>query len=155
METEFDLNEYVVEDISEITSHNLTSHNKEVVSSSGAVVVRTDALDDPLESDFNSSRENMHSLIESAKDALEEAITLAKSSDQPRAWEVVATLIKTITDANQVLINNHGLKADAKKKNKANGEEPVQGPSQVTNNNVFVGSTEELFDMLNGTKTVK
>lgn len=149
METDFDPNEYVVEDISDISSHNLVEHNKNT-----NVVVHQSDSDDPLEQDFNSSRENMHSLIETGNDALQEAIALAKSSDQPRAWEVVATLMKTIIDANQVMINNHSLKADAKKKNKANGEEPATSPQSVTNNNVFVGSTEELFDMLTGTKKI-
>lgn len=149
METDFDPNEYVVEDISDISSHNLVEHNKKT-----GVVVHQSETDDPLEQDFNTSRENMHSLIETGNEALQEAIALAKSSDQPRAWEVVATLMKTIIDANQVMINNHGLKADAKKKNKANGEETSPSTQSVTNNNVFVGSTEELYDMLRGTKKI-
>ena len=58
----------------------------------------------------------------------------------PRAYEVAGQLIKSVSDATDKLL-------DLQKKLK-DVEEEVKGPTSVTNNALFVGSTADLTKML-------
>ena len=97
-----------------------------------------------LEQDLDNVRSTQYSLIEKGQESLEELIEFAKSSESPRAWEVVATLIKTTSEvANSlatVALENEKRKEVATKKEAA---------SNVTNNTVFFGSTADLQKFLN------
>ena len=64
--------------------------------------------------------------------------------DSPRAYEVVATLIKTLADTNKDLIDL------AKKTKEIERLDGVEAP-QTINNNLFVGSTTELQKLLKKT----
>lgn len=90
--------------------------------------------------DYKYARENFYNVIEKGTDALEQMLDVARASEHPRAYEVVATLMKTLVDANKDLVDL------TDRKNKVN-EEP-QGNALVTNNNLFVGSTSDLQKML-------
>ena len=95
-----------------------------------------------IDTDYRYARENLYDIIENGSHALHELVEIAKSSEHPRAFEVVASLMKTLTDANKDL-----LEVQAKVK-KLKQEENVQtGPNNVTNA-LFVGSTTELQNML-------
>ena len=72
---------------------------------------------------------------------MEDLVDVANQSQHPRAYEVIATLIKTITDTNDKVV-------DLQKKAK-----DILSDSEVkkvTNNNLFVGSTTELTKILGG-----
>lgn len=94
------------------------------------------------ENDYQYARENFYNVIEKGTQALEDMLDLAKASEHPRAYEVVSTIMKTLVDANKDLVS-----MSEKKKSDATKE---QGPDSknVTNNNLFVGSTAELQQML-------
>ena len=95
-----------------------------------------------IDTDYGYARENLYDIIENGSHALHELVEIAKSSEHPRAFEVVASLMKTLTDANKDL-----LEVQAKVK-KLKQEENIQtGPNNVTNA-LFVGSTTELQNML-------
>ena len=71
-------------------------------------------------------------------------LVIAKQSQHPRAFEVVATLLKASADINNDLLAAHKKRHDLK---------PTQAPhtkgvANVTNNNLFVGSTAELQNFL-------
>lgn len=95
---------------------------------------------DHLQDDYEESRETYKELIGKGNEAIDLMMELARDSQHPRAFEVLATLLKTQSDNNDKLI-------DLQKKVKAL-KEPTKGalPSNpnVTNNNVFVGSTSDL-----------
>lgn len=97
---------------------------------------------DKIESDYDISRNNLHSLIEHGKQALEHALEVAKQSEHPRAFEVVGGLIKQLADVNQQLMDVHQQKKKL--------EEPSKGQQgkNVTNNSIFVGSTADLSKMI-------
>jgi len=59
----------------------------------------------------------------------------------PRAYEVAGQLIKNVSDATDKLM-------DLQKKLKDVNEEEKKGPTSVTNNALFVGSTADLQKML-------
>lgn len=103
--------------------------------------------DGQLDADLQHARGNMYDLLESGKDALQYAIELAKQTDSPRGFEVVAGMLKTLSDMNMQLLEAHERKQKAQKSVKV--ETVGEGPSSVVNNNsVFVGSTAELAKMI-------
>jgi dTDP-D-glucose 4,6-dehydratase len=92
--------------------------------------------------DFVKAKSNIAKLIEKGEDAVDGILQLAKESEQPRAYEVASTLIKTMVDANKELLDVHKQKKELDK-------EEYAGPAKaVQNNTVFVGSTKELQKQL-------
>jgi len=94
-------------------------------------------------SDYEYARGNLYQVIESGHDALTNMLEIAKASEHPRAFEVVNQLMKTMADAQKDLL-------ELKKRQKDLVEpEQQQGPTTV-NNALFVGSTAELQQLING-----
>lgn len=93
-----------------------------------------------IESDFDYARGNLIAVIEKGQEALTGILDVAGMSQHPRAYEVAATLIKAMSDANKDLLELQ------KKRKDLTGE----GPSIPTtvNNNLFVGSTAELQQLI-------
>lgn len=60
--------------------------------------------DEQIDKDYEYTRTNLYNIIERGTEALEEVLEVAKQSQQPRAFEVVSTLVKTISDANKDLL---------------------------------------------------
>ena len=96
------------------------------------------------EQDFELARKNLQELAKKGNKALDELIMLAKNSEHPRAYEVVATLIKTLADTNKDLLDTRKKKLDI---DKARGASP-NSDAKTVNNNLFVGSTAELQKFL-------
>lgn len=98
------------------------------------------------ERDFEMARKNLQDLAKKGGNALDELILLAKNSEQPRAFEVVSTLIKALADTNKDLLDIRKKKIDI---DKARGiVKTDEGGKTITNNNLFVGSTAELQKFL-------
>lgn len=102
-----------------------------------------------LESDFDKARGNLANALETTSTILTDAIALAQASDSPRAYEVVATLLKSISDVNKDLLELHQQRENIRAKRQVKGGE-VSAPGQVNQqNNFFVGSPSELNRMMN------
>ena len=100
--------------------------------------------DSKLENDFEYARGNLYGVIENGSAALSELLQVAQQGQHPRAYEVVATLVRTLSDANIALLDH------TKKKQNIENEEGMQkgqGPNTV-NNTLFVGSTGELQKLI-------
>lgn len=93
--------------------------------------------------DFEVARANLHGILMSGQEALNRMVEIADQSQHPRAYEVVATLINSLTQANKDLLDL------SKKKKDIMGQ--VEEKKNVTNN-LFVGSTAELQKMLKDMK---
>jgi hypothetical protein len=91
--------------------------------------------------DYQYARGNMINILEKGNEALDGMLDVAGQSQHPRAYEVVATLIKTLADTNKDLIEL------AKKTKEIERLDGVEAP-QTINNNLFVGSTTELQKLL-------
>ncbi len=89
--------------------------------------------------DFEYARGNLIDIIEKGQEALTGILDVAGMSQHPRSFEVVATLINSLTAANKDLLEL------SKKKQELDGG--VGGPKTI-NNNLFVGSTAELQKLL-------
>ena len=123
-----------IDEILEITSLVPTP---EMAPEPPARIIPKTGKDDDI--DYNYARENYYNLIERNQDAVEEMLEIAKQSEHPRAFEVVGQLIKSGLDANKELMALHKTKKELSIE---------KGPSQVTNQAVFVGSTAELQKLL-------
>ena len=96
--------------------------------------------DSKIDNDFEYARGNLYQVVEQGSHALEELLQVAQASQHPRAFEVVATLVKVLADANMTLM-------DLTKKKQDITNESGKGPNTV-NNTLFVGSTGELQKLI-------
>jgi hypothetical protein len=103
--------------------------------------------DTNIDDDFATARNNLHKIIHQGNDALEEALLVAKTSEHPRAFEVVGGLIKTLVDANKDLLDIQKKLKDLKK-----SDDPKAPQSVNAENAIFVGSAAELQQLVNGRK---
>jgi hypothetical protein len=93
-----------------------------------------------FQKDYELVQNNLKGLLGSGNLALESALRVATESDSPRAFEVVAILLKTMAD-----LNNNVLDVHKKAKDTTTSKVEVK----QTNNSVFVGSTKDLQNLLN------
>jgi hypothetical protein len=100
-----------------------------------------------IDDDFATARRNLHQIIHKGNDALEEALLVAKTSEHPRAFEVVGGLIKTLVDANKDLLDIQKKLKDLKKNDEEKAPQSVQAQ-----NAIFVGNAAELQQLINGRK---
>ena len=90
--------------------------------------------------DYKYARENFYSIIEAGTSAIQDLLDVASQSQHPRAYEVLATTMKTMVDANKDLVELSRKKQEI--------DNPTEKPNSVTNNNLFVGSTADLQNIL-------
>ena len=91
--------------------------------------------------DYEYTRGELYSLIDQGQEAVRGALEVAQESGHPRAYEVAVAAMKHVADMTEKLQDLH-------KKMKDLDAEAKKGPSSVTNNAMFVGSTTELQKML-------
>lgn len=102
------------------------------------------AFDESAKTDFTTARSNILKLIESGIISFERLTEIAAQSQHPRAFEVLSNMMNTLISANKDLLE---LQTKIRELNAADGKGPSAGP-QVINNNLFVGSTNELLKTL-------
>ena len=105
------------------------------------VPVEKKEVNPEMENDFKYARENLYNIIERGTDALNGIVDLAQQSQHPRSFEVVADLVRTLSTANKDLL-------DLQKKMK--DLQPEEAKNQKVTNNLFVGTTKDLTDLLEG-----
>jgi hypothetical protein len=101
-------------------------------------IVKKSKLDD----DFEYARGNLYQVIEQGSHALTDLLEVAQQSQHPRAFEVVSTLVRTLSDANMTLMDITKKKQDIEI-----DRDGGKGPNTV-NNNLFVGSTGDLQKLI-------
>jgi len=103
-------------------------------------------LKDTVEDDAEFARQNLRDLIEKGNDAADHIISVAKQSDHPRAFEVVAGMLKNLADINKDLLEIQKRKQDLQPKINNNTQ------NLTIDKAVFVGSTAELLKQLKENK---
>ena len=109
----------------------------------GGCTTRKDQLKDvseDREKDYEYTRGQLYSLIDKGAEAVNGALEVAQESGHPRAFEVATNAMKQVADMTDKLADLHKKMKDL--------DEEKKGPSKVTNNAMFVGSTSELQKML-------
>ena len=100
-----------------------------------------------VDNDYENARKNFYSLINKGNTAIDGILNLAKESEHPRSYEVAGQLIKVVGDTTQELLK---LQKNLKELKKVDDK----APRNVTNA-LFVGSTSELQNLINGKKEGK
>jgi hypothetical protein len=95
---------------------------------------------DDREKDYQYTRGELYSLIDKGQEAVNGALEVAQESGHPRAYEVAVAAMKHVADMTEKLQDLHKKMKDL--------DEEKKGPTKVTNNAMFVGSTSELQKML-------
>jgi hypothetical protein len=95
-----------------------------------------------IDDDAEFARQNIRELIEKGNDAMDNLLMVAKQSDHPRAYEVAANMLKSLTDMNKDLMEIQKRKKDLEPK------QMDSSPGINVDKAVFIGSTKELIKAL-------
>ena len=108
------------------------------------ITIEAEKVPDDIDQDYALSRRTFRDLIDKGNSAIEGITDLAKESESPRAYEVLATLIKTVADTTKDLYDLQKKTKDLKT------EETKVAEASVTNIDkaVFVGSTSDLLKQI-------
>jgi hypothetical protein len=110
-------------------------------------LIKAKAHDDSAKNDFEMARSNIYEVITTGQEALLKLSEIASSSQHPRAFEVLAKLMDSITSASKDL-----LVLQTKIREIDAADSPINEKAQTINNNLFVGSTAELQKVLKDLK---
>ncbi len=100
-------------------------------------------MEKDLSTDYETVRNNLRELVDVGKGALDGVLAVALEGDSPRAYEVVAMMIKTLSEANKEVLDLHD------KVKKIRKQENITNNVSNTTNSIYVGSTKELQDIIN------
>ena len=109
---------------------------KEIVPLEKPIIMNDEVMDD-----YYYARENLKEIISSAQQSIADLSSIASTSESPRAYEVLSTMMKTIVDANKDLLE---LQKSVKKLKE---EDKKDNPQNVTNA-LYVGSTGDLMKLI-------
>ena len=127
-------------DVFDVEPMNVDVSTGEIITANNEVIV---PQTEKVEFDYRQTRNNLYALLNQGQDALIAALSVAKQSEHPRAFEVVGNLMTQLADVNEKLMKLH------EKKQKLDAPVKKEEQSkQVTNNAIFVGSTAELNKMI-------
>lgn len=124
---------------------NLPKTVGDIVEQEPIVITPVDK-EDVASTDFQAVRSNLYDIIEKGNKAIEGILHVASEGDSPRAYEVVSQLIKSVADANKDLLQLHKQLKEIKNESPAS----TQSAQNITNQSIFVGSTNELQKLLRG-----
>lgn len=113
--------------------------NIEEESFSGELVPVEYDSDNAEQEDFDLVRNSLRDLLTKSNAVLDQISDISKDSESPRAYEVTANLIKTISDVSKDLMELHNKRV---KKTKD------QSATTINNNTLYVGTTAELQKLL-------
>lgn len=105
--------------------------------------LENELLEKDLSADYETVRKNLRELVDVGKGALDGVLAVALEGDSPRAYEVVAMMIKTLSEANREVLDLHD------KVKKIRKQEVITNNVSNTTNSIYVGSTKELQDIIN------
>jgi len=119
---------------------DLLNISAEVVEEPKPVKKERESNQDDRQKDYEYTRGELYTLIDQGQEAVRGALEVAQESGHPRAYEVAVAAMKHVADMTEKLQDLHKKMKDL--------DEEKKGPSRVTNNAMFVGSTTELQKML-------
>ena len=111
-------------------------------SAGGSPIMIPTTEEDKLKRDYNLVRKNLKEIIDTGNTAIDGILTVASETESPRAYEVAAQMIKNVADVNKDLLEMHNKMKQIRK------EDGGQKANNITNNSLFVGSTQELQKLL-------
>jgi hypothetical protein len=107
----------------------------------------SNTMESDLDDDYNAARKNLKDLVSKGNVAIEQLMAIATDTEHPRAFEVVATLIKNTAEANEKLLMIQRETRNMKGLNNKSASSSVNVDKAI-----FVGSTSELSKLIKGKK---
>jgi tetrahydromethanopterin S-methyltransferase subunit A len=101
----------------------------------------SEQIQNDLMKDYEESRQQLKDIVSKGAGAIDDILAIARESEHPRAFEVAATMIKTVADANEKLLGMQKQMKDI------TGQKNT-GQLNVGKAAIFVGSTAELSKMI-------
>lgn len=118
--------------------------NGEILELSDNKTIVNTKLNENASNDYIDARKSIKSLISTGESVIPELADIALQSESPMAYKALSSAIKSLAEMNKML-----LELTAQQKDLIGGGIENNDPQQnITNNNVFVGSTEELLRMI-------
>ncbi len=96
--------------------------------------------------DYETARGNMQNVLDVGTNAMSELASMAQLSQDPRVYRVLTELISAMTTANKELMEIKMKQVDIEQL------QQKQDSPQTVNQNLFVGSTADLFKLLEKNK---
>lgn len=96
-----------------------------------------------VDKDFQKARENLKELVNLGFLAIDGVLKVASEGDSPRAYEVVAQMIKAVAETNKDLVELHQRMKTIKE------DKYETKTTNNTTNAIFLGSTKDLQELLN------
>lgn len=112
-----------------------------VVKPPNAVEVKVEM--EEVDKDFQKARENLKELVNLGFQAIDGVLKVASEGDSPRAYEVVAQMIKAVAETNKDLVELHQRMKTIKE------DKYETKTTNNTTNAIFLGSTKELQELIN------
>ena len=119
-------------------------HPPMVVNRDQVIQQHHDSVVQNAKDDYAFVRTNLKQIVETNVKALEGLAKITQESESPRAYEVLSSFMKQMTDANEALMKLH---KEAKEITAQLSESESPNGSSVTNN-YFAGTTEDLLDLV-------
>lgn len=113
--------------------------------------VEEPVTNEDADADYQLSRKTFRALIDKGNSAMENLTDLAKESESPRAYEVLATMMKTIADTTKDLYDLQKKTKDLRKEDKTRPQDEQRINVEKA---VFVGSTAELLKKVKGNENL-
>lgn len=129
----------------------------EVLDSSGEILDNTSLIevDEPKDDfqeeivdnrrkDYNCARENLKNALKVGSESLDDLLEIAKASQSPRAYEVISTMVKNVSEASDKLMD---IQKKLEELEISSGEDKSLAnldKLQLTQNTIYVGSTADL-----------
>jgi len=104
----------------------------------------THLANNTVSKDAQDSRNNIRQLLAQGTNAITDLMVVAKTSNSPRSYEVLANLLKTVAELNHDLMKMH---ADEQSLTQTEETQPGEVHNHIEKA-VFVGSTSELAQMM-------
>jgi DNA-binding PadR family transcriptional regulator len=152
-----------IEDVEELQHNPVDVSEYKIESYSVAIPVvdvpESQGLENDVKTDYENARKTYYELVEKGKDALDNLLQVAASSEHPRAYEVAAQLIKTISDSNDkiVFLQEQMRKIQEQEQRIEQNERTLNGEettgTTVNNNAIFVGSMKDFQQMVKKMKS--
>ena len=98
--------------------------------------------DEEIQDDYDFARAKYYNLAEKSDEAIDLMLDLARESEHPRAFEVLSSMIKQNAEVTDRLMELQ------KKKKEVSLKDQDTLPNQITQNNVYFGSTTDLQRMM-------
>lgn len=109
---------------------------------------------DDQDADFELARSNLLEMMKNGRRLFEQAMEYTEQANSGRAFEVTTALMRSLTDMSKDLLELHNKRQQLEKRRQRQIDLGEHEPGTVINNNidkaVFVGTTADLLDHLNG-----